>query len=764
MSKYCKFNPNWAVNHPEFYWVEACKDSTSAHCNLCNKTFSLSNMGLRALQSHMQGKKHKQIVAAKKSTFGMEPFVATSHTTPDKKNTAVTPAATMPTASTSSAASGTTPTADMPSTSSAQPAPTLAKWVKKETTVQAEIKWVLFSVSRHFSLRDVEECITAMQNIVDDSATIQDMQLKKDKVSYMTTFGCGPYFKETLLYDIQRTGFFCISFDESPNQVSRTSQMDIIVRYPNLEMTEVATRYLDSAFLERTKADNLFQEIKKHCFDMTELNPANALQLAMDGPNVNWSTYNLFSKFVEEQSSTKPILVGSCGLHVVNNAFRNGHKESELEIMKLLRSGHKLFKNSLARRDDFVQINNIDTSVEMPQLPVKYCEQRWLANRPVAERMLKIWPNMVRYVKSASNMEGNESFDVLKKAVRDVFTPVKLAFFITQAEKLEPFLTKFQSDEPLIPYLYSDLLAMLTSLITSVTKKEVVQSHGVVKIDLKKQSNLIDGKDFNLGFRAKSELSKLRRPKEHTELKLHEQAVLKFKKQAMKFVIGVCIKLQERSPLKYKVVKNAQSLNPKRALKEPEDCKESFSNLLQVFVDNGKQDAAQAERIAHLYSTMVDDDLVKAKLASHTNERLDHFWSKVLFTVENKPLKVFVFKVLVLFHGQAQVERSFSINENIMSENMKEKTLIAQKLICDGNVKALLNGKLPVKLVEKCKTSNRDYKHYLKMESEKKTALSDKKQLKRRLEKEIDEIQAKKKATLETASSEVERLEKDLQI
>lgn len=39
--------------------------------------------------------------------------------------------------------------------------------------------------------------------------------------------------------------------------------------------------------------------------------------------------------------------------------------------------------------------------------------------------------------------------------------------------------------------------------------------------------------------------------------------------------------------------------------------------------------------------------------------------------------------VLVLSHGQASVERGFSINKELIVENQKELSLVAQRLIVD---------------------------------------------------------------------------------
>lgn len=56
-------------------------------------------------------------------------------------------------------------------------------------------------------------------------------------------------------------------------------------------------------------------------------------------------------------------------------------------------------------------------------------------------------------------------------------------------------------------------------------------------------------------------------------------------------------------------------------------------------------------------------------------------------TEENVSLALvkFMQKICVLFHGNAAVERSFSINKDCLVENLLERSLVAQRRhICDG--------------------------------------------------------------------------------
>ena len=37
--------------------------------------------------------------------------------------------------------------------------------------------------------------------------------------------------------------------------------------------------------------------------------------MSMDGPNVNWKTYELLSTSIEKETNKKMLNIGSCGLH-----------------------------------------------------------------------------------------------------------------------------------------------------------------------------------------------------------------------------------------------------------------------------------------------------------------------------------------------------------------------------------------------------------------------------------------------------------------
>ena len=121
-----------------------------------------------------------------------------------------------------------------------------------------------------------------------------------------------PYCKSELLKQINSSPFFSLLFDKSLNSMLQKCQMDVNIRFWNNETNILETRYLYSQFLERPNADNLFQIIK----DSTSgLNEANLLQLAMDGPDVNWLVLNKLDDMLIANGHEKTVNISSCPQH-----------------------------------------------------------------------------------------------------------------------------------------------------------------------------------------------------------------------------------------------------------------------------------------------------------------------------------------------------------------------------------------------------------------------------------------------------------------
>ena len=80
----------------------------------------------------------------------------------------------------------------------------------------------------------------------------------------------------------------------------------------------------------------------------------------------------------------------------------------------------------------------------------------------------------------------------VKEAVEDELTTVKLSFFSYLASIFQPFLAKYQTQAPMIPYMYSDIVKLIRSLMLIVVKHDIIDGcmsgQDLRKIDLDKEN------------------------------------------------------------------------------------------------------------------------------------------------------------------------------------------------------------------------------------------------------------------------------------
>lgn len=170
----------------------------------------------------------------------------------------------------------------------------------------------------------------------------------------------------------------------------------------------------------------------------------------------NFKFLDLFqSDYAELYGGSQLISVGSCGLHTVHNAFKTGF--SMWQEDKLLKALYTLLHNVPARRQDY------ETVTKSTVFPLSFCGYRWLENLPVVERAIKVWPSVLLYLNAVKRKElphpGTASFDVIEVAGKDPLTVPKLQ--VLGVLPSEPFLRKYQMEEPVMPFLGKDLAELV---------------------------------------------------------------------------------------------------------------------------------------------------------------------------------------------------------------------------------------------------------------------------------------------------------------
>ena len=106
---------------------------------------------------------------------------------------------------------------------------------------------------------------------------------------------------------------------------------------------------------------------------------------------------------------------------------------------------------------------------------------------------------------SKSKRPSSKSYHTLKAALDDKLMPTKLHSFEHIASIIELYLKRYQTDKPMVPFMYYDSKDIVYQLLEIIVKPAVSDSFKAKPqiwkdIDLSKDNSLISARKLDLGF------------------------------------------------------------------------------------------------------------------------------------------------------------------------------------------------------------------------------------------------------------------------
>lgn len=749
--KQCKFNKLWldAKIFPEFSgWLDlVVSDATLAYCKVCRKSFKLSNMGRNAVVSHSKGPNHLKNMQAKNSQPAISFFT--------KKNVLA------PTSSEDvHPLPGTSSTPDAINLKQETSQTSLKTFsINEDDVTSAEAIWALEVVTGKMSLNSCDETSAAFKRMFPDSKIAQSFCMGKTKASYLINHGLAPYFQEMLQKEIRQCADYVVSFDESLNKVVQRGQMDLCVRFWDVNLQRVSTRYWNSTFLGRASADHLLDAF----IDGLDLPLQNILQVSLDGPNVNLSFLKKLENHLQILNPDgKSILdIGICSLHTVNGAIKTAINKCEWNLSQFFRSLYNFFKGSPARRAKYTEITSSKS------FPFKFTSVRWLENGPCVDQTIKIFDHVSQFIKEYAEEKENKNLQYLRETMKDPFLKAKLCAFRSILSDIEPFLRRFQSQKPMVPYLFSSIEELLKKEMMRFIKPEKIReantSQKLINLDLHLFENLAKVEKIDVGFGAKNILR---------QIKSSEKDKLAFRIEFRTLLITMINKLKEKSPLKCHLARGLTALDPKLILLKPDLAITRIDTVLENMYSHKRISDQIADKAKVQFSSFVEEvqknESVKHKLDDFIREKtdeigLDEFYYTLLGE-DRKYVELWsVMKLcFILSHGNAFVESGFSINKNLLVENLLEESLVSQRIIIDSvkHLGGVKNITITKSMLTSVRSSRRRYQMYLDKKKEKTSEEEKKKIEKRKIQlelKELEESRKKLKIEREKEDAEIEK-------
>ena len=140
-------------------------------------------------------------------------------------------------------------------------------------------------------------------------------KLGKTKAMYIATHGIAPYFKHLLKDNLNKSEVMVYSFDESLNEITKTCEMDLIIRYWNNDAQKGDV--LGIQFFWACYSPGFVKAINKIT---SELDTKKLYQVSMDGRKVNTKFYGEIVTGQEQSMFHKLIDFGSCSLHIAHGS------------------------------------------------------------------------------------------------------------------------------------------------------------------------------------------------------------------------------------------------------------------------------------------------------------------------------------------------------------------------------------------------------------------------------------------------------------
>ena len=246
------------------------------------------------------------------------------------------------------------------------------------------------------------------------------------------------------------------------------------------------------------------------------------------------------------------------------------------------------------------------------------------------------------------------------------------------AKQLQPFLFKFQTDAPMAPFLGQSLKDLLLTLMGRFIKKDVLKQADsypkLAAIDPCDKKNQVHCKHVEFGFAARRSL----------------KSVTDNKTECVQLLSAMTAKLIERCPLKYPLVTYLSSLNPPKMISSASDVTAKFEKILQILMNgNWRPPGDECDELLSKYKAfllqMKQDHAVDFRDFTPDSRRLDTFLGNYMQDHIQFAKLWDIFKMLLtISHGQASVERGYSVNKGMLIENLHEKTVVALRTVHDS--------------------------------------------------------------------------------
>ena len=138
---------------------------------------------------------------------------------------------------------------------------------------------------------------------------------------------------------------------------------------------------------------------------------------------------------------------------------------------------------------------------------------------------------------------GNKSFQVIKEAVDNKLSLAKLHYLKCIASQLQPFLTNYQTDKPMVCFLATDLSTVIRDVMRRFIKDDVLSEATKVEklmlMDVVEKSNYKSYKKIDVGFCTENALKDAPAKAQKDGSSISDKQLMAFRLECRSFLIAI---------------------------------------------------------------------------------------------------------------------------------------------------------------------------------------------------------------------------------
>lgn len=161
------------------------------------------------------------------------------------------------------------------------------------------------------------------------NSTASVFSLSWTKAHYVVNDGIASKFKQLWLHDIKKSDILVVSFDESLNQATQSSEIEMDTKYYVFIENEVKVKYIGSSFMGHWTHEDLI-ELFTNLIEDVELK--KKYQVPLDHSNFN---VKVFAKNNDKLHHSF-VNIGIWNIHIVQDAFRTGSEKANWRLKETL--------------------------------------------------------------------------------------------------------------------------------------------------------------------------------------------------------------------------------------------------------------------------------------------------------------------------------------------------------------------------------------------------------------------------------------------